>query len=280
MTLLDDVLIYPAHGEGSLCGKELSEQNSSTIGREKASNWSLQKISEKDFIKELLADQPFIPKYFPFDVGVNKKRADALTTSISKVQQREPITNVVGANELNPDILIIDSQPQEQFKKAHIKNAINLMHGAKFETWLGSIVNPGEKIYLIAESENVLNELIERTAKIGYDKQIALAFVSNYGDTVMKLFNSEELKDNKDAFTIVDIRNDAEVKTQKIFPNAIHIPLHQLRERINEIPTHKPILVHCAGGYRSAAGSSIIKSNLNSGRQVYDLSKAVAYFQK
>lgn len=280
MTLPDDVLVYPAHGAGSLCGKGLSEQNSSTIGAEKMSNWSLQNISEADFAKELLADQSFIPKYFPFDVAVNKKGAEAYAASISKVQQRKPVTCADCANTLNPDFLIIDTRPREQFKKAYLKNAINLMNDTKFETWLGSIVNPKELFYLIAENETVLNQLIERTAKIGYEKQIALAFVMDYGDTEMNIFDSEELKQNAEAFTIIDIRNYSEVKANKIFANAIHIPLYELRERTNEIPVHKPIVVHCAGGYRSAAGSSIIKSKLNGTSQVFDLSEAVKQFQK
>jgi len=280
MTLTDDVLVYPAHGAGSLCGKGLSEQNSSTIGVEKISNWSLQTMSEENFVKELLADQPFIPKYFPFDVAVNKKGADAYASSISKVKQREPVTCQVCANSLNPDVLIIDTRPQVQFKKSHLKNAINLMNDTKFETWLGSIVNPNEQFYLIAENETVLNQLIERTAKIGYENQIALAFVMDFGNTEMNLFDSDKLKDNEDAYTIIDIRNHSEVKASKIFANAIHIPLHELRERTNEIPVHKPIVVHCAGGYRSAAGSSIIKSKLNGTSHVYDLSEAVKQFQK
>lgn len=280
MTLPNDVLVYPAHGAGSLCGKGLSEQNSSTIGAEKISNWSLQNLNEEEFVSELLADQPFIPKYFPFDVGINKKGADAYATSILKVQQSETITSAEFTNSLNHDILIIDTRPQEQFKKAHLKNAINLMNDTKFETWLGSIVNPNEPFYLIAENDMLLNQLIERTAKIGYEKQIALAFVMDYGNTEMNLFVSDNLKDNEDAFTIVDIRNFSEVKNNKIFANSIHIPLHELRERSNEIPVHKPILVHCAGGYRSAAGSSIIKSKLNGTLQVYDLSESVKQFQK
>ena len=160
VNLPDDVLVYPAHGAGSLCGKGLSEQNSSTIGAEKISNWSLQNLSEEEFVKELLADQPFIPKYFSFNVAANKKGAEAYSTSILKVPQREPITCLGCANSLNPDVLIIDTRPKEQFKKAYLKNAINLMNETKFETWLGSIVNPEEKFYMIAENETILNELI------------------------------------------------------------------------------------------------------------------------
>ncbi|CAN5213715.1 rhodanese-like domain-containing protein [soil metagenome] len=280
MTLPDDVLVYPAHGAGSLCGKGLSEANTSTIDAEKIANWSLQNMAEPDFVKELLADQPFIPKYFPFDVGVNKKGADNYLQSISKVEKREPITCEGCANALNPAMSIIDSRPQQQFKKAHLKNAINLMNDTKFETWLGSIINPDEQFYLIAENETVLNELIERTAKIGYEKQIVLAFTADFGNSEMKPFDSSELQNNEDAYTIIDIRNHSEVKTNKIFANAIHIPLHELRERTNEIPLHKSIVVHCAGGYRSAAGSSIIKSKLNGTSQVHDLSEAVKAFQK
>ena len=279
MILPDDVLVYPAHGAGSLCGKGLREQNSSTIGAERLSNWSVQDFSEEEFIKELLLDQPFIPKYFPFDVGINKKGADAYAGNISKVLKREPITCQGCANSLNPEIIIIDSRPQAQFKKTHLKNSINLMNDTKFETWLGSIVNPDEEFYLIAENETVLDQLIERSAKIGYEKQIALGFVLNYGNEEMKLFDGTELKTNPEAYTIIDIRNHSEVKNNKIFANAIHIPLHELRERTNEIPFHKPIVVHCAGGYRSAAGSSIIKSKLNGTSQVFDLSETVKHFQ-
>lgn len=280
MTLPGEVIVYPAHGAGSLCGKGLSEQNHSTIGAEKISNWSLQNMSEEDFVKELLSDQPFIPKYFPFDVAVNKKGAENFSTSVSNVIQREPVTCQACAKSLDPKILIIDTRPQDQFKKAHLKNAINLMNDTKFETWLGSIINPGEKFYLVAENETVLNQLIERTAKIGYENQIELAFVSDYGNTSMRFFDSEELKNNEDAFTIIDVRNNSEIKKGKIFKNSIPIPLFELRERINEIPVDKPIVVHCAGGYRSAAGSSIIKSKLNGTSQVFDLGDAVKQFQQ
>lgn len=276
MTLSDHVTVYPAHGAGSLCGKGLSEQNKSTIGAEKISNWSLQNMSEEAFVNELLSDQPFIPKYFPFDVAVNKKGAESYSESISKITT----TSFASPDVLDTEIVIIDTRTQDRFKKSHLKKAINLMNDTKFETWLGSIVNPEEPFYLIAENEVVLKQLIERTAKIGYEKQIAAAFVSENGNAEMALFDSEKLKSNPADYTIIDIRNHSEVKTNKTFADSIHIPLHELRERTNEIPLHKPIVVHCAGGYRSAAGSSIIKAKLNGATQVFDLSEAVKQFQK
>ncbi len=278
MVLPDNVVVYPAHGAGSLCGKALSTNNSSTIGVEKISNWSLQNISEENFVKELLNEQPFIPKYFPYDVAINKRGAASYVPAILKVPKKDSITSEAEAAALNPEILIIDTRPERKFKKSHLKNAINLMNDTRFETWLGSIVEPYEAFYLIAENEEVLKEVIGRTAKIGYEGQIERGFVSNYGNASMEQFNSELLRDKEGDYTIIDVRNDSELKAHKYFANAINIPLNELRERINEIPTSKPIVVHCAGGYRSAAGSSILQSALNDKTEIFDLGEAIKEF--
>jgi hydroxyacylglutathione hydrolase len=153
------------------------------------------------------------------------------------------------------------------------------MNELQFETWLGSIIAPNEKFYLIAESKNELQSLIERIAKIGYEGQVEKAFVAKdiKGPADEKI-NVEKFRNTKKDYTIVDIRNLSEVKDEKIFENSIHIPLPELRERVNEIPTDKPIVVHCAGGYRSAAGISIIKGNIKTSVPVFDLSEAVTTF--
>lgn len=270
--LPDHVLVYPAHGAGSLCGKGLSKQNVSTIGAEKMGNWSLQSMTEANFIKELLADQPFVPKYFPYAVGINKRGAEHFRDSVRNVK-RAPLP----AQTEHP---IIDARPERLFKKGHHKGAINLMRDTKFETWLGSIVNPGEPFYLVAESEDALNELIERIARVGYETQIAGASVIEAGPAEMNIFDPELLRKTEDAFTILDIRNPSEVKASRIFKKAIHIPLYELRERVGEIPTDKPVVVHCAGGYRSAAGSTIVRSALHGSVPVFDLSDAVKTFQE
>ena len=118
MPLPNDVLVYPAHGAGSLCGKGLSDQKTSTIGEEKLSNWSLKHLSEEEFIKELLADQPFIPKYFTYEVGLNKKGADSFAKSIMNIPVREPVTCMNCAKSLDNDIIIIDTRPQ--IGRAHV----------------------------------------------------------------------------------------------------------------------------------------------------------------
>lgn len=275
INLPNEVQVFPAHGAGSLCGKGLSSQNSSTIGAEKISNWSLQEMTESEFVHALLEGQPFVPRYFGFNVDLNKKGADNFIESIDAIKKHDTIMDEKTAQSLDTNIPIIDTRPERQFKNAFLKNAINLMKGAKFETWLGSIVNPGEAFYLAAENENDLNDLLERAAKIGYEKQIQMAFVLAYGNNSMPLFDDTNLKNNAKDFTIIDVRNVSEFNAGKIFENAIGIPLPVLRDRINDIPTDKPILVHCAVGYRSAAGSSIIEDALGKDLQVFDLSDAV-----
>ncbi|SHF35500.1 MBL fold metallo-hydrolase [Pedobacter caeni] len=272
MKLADEVIVYPAHGSGTLCGKALSTANSSTIGAEKISNWSLQEMTIEDFVKELTTDQPFIPKYFGFDVDLNRKGASEFSTGIDKVNV------LVKPEQLNADILVVDARPENLFKEGYLPGAINIVYGKKFETWLGSIVKPGEQFYLTAANEEQLQELISRTASIGYETFIESAFVTESGDVIMPVMPLEYFITNPDEFTIIDVRNENEAKKKSIFKESLNIPLGELRERIKEIPAEKPIVVHCAGGSRSAAGSSIIAAEFGAKIPVYDLGGAVRDF--
>lgn len=278
MTLPDETIVYPAHGSGSLCGKALSKANSSTIGEEKKTNWSLKDQSEKEFVYMLLADQPFIPKYFGYDVDLNRKGADNFENSVESVEIREPIACNACIRSLSKELIIIDVRSKEQFNRSHIKGSVNLMDDTKLESWLGSIVGPEEKFYLGGGSESELKQVIARIAKIGYEKNIEQAFVVNFGDEKFEDFNLGLFADQKEAYTILDIRNSSEVQEKKIFDRSINIPLYELRERVNELPVGKPILVHCAGGYRSAAGRSIVLAAKGDTQKVCDLSDDVKKF--
>lgn len=272
LTLDDDVLVYPAHGAGTLCGKALSSDNSSTIGAERISNWSLQDMKKEIFITELTTDQPFIPKYFGYSVDLNRNGAPNFESSIKEVKiTKQP-------DILNEDIIIIDARPQEQFKEEHLSNSYNIQTGTKFETWLGSIINPKENFYLTAASTTQLQDLIERTASIGYEGYIETAFVFEKGTEEMSLVDVNQFKNHQNDYSIIDIRNVTEFKNEPIFSNSKNIPLGELRERVSEIPTDKPVMVHCAGGYRSAAGSSIVNEALKGQTKVYDLSDAINQF--
>ncbi|MFD2787113.1 MBL fold metallo-hydrolase [Hymenobacter rubripertinctus] len=272
MTLPATTRVYPAHGPGSLCGKTTSTDLDSSIGKEIRTNYALQPMSEADFVQVLLADQPFVPKYFGHDVMLNKLGAVAFEDGIRMVPRLRAET------EMEPGVLLIDTRPAQEFRAGHLPGAINLMDGGKFETWLGSIVAPQEAYYLLADSQIALDTVIRKTAKIGYETNIRGALLTprelpatSAGPDV------EQVRQHPGTFTIVDIRNPSEVKAEPLFTQALHIPLYELRERVTEIPTDKPILVHCAGGYRSAAGSSIVRAALPH-VLVYDLSEAVTTF--
>ena len=272
--LADDVLVYPTHGAGSLCGKQMSEDTYSTIGQEKKQNWAFQIADEALFVKSLLEDQPFIPKYFPYEVEVNRTGSAPYQESVAAVPRLEKNSM------LKSEILVVDTRPQEVFKKSgHADGALNIMEGEKFETWLGSIVGPDEQFYLVAKNDQELESVIRKAAKIGYEKNIAAGIVvtlDRFYDNG-EMLDLENFKNNQDHYFIVDIRNASEFKLEKFFDHAVNIPLHELREKSQQITTEKPIVVHCAGGYRSAAGYSILSAALPENK-VYDLSEAVEGF--
>ena len=273
LPLADAVLVYPAHGAGSLCGKALSGANSSSIGAEKTGNPMLRPMSEEDFVKKLLVDQPFIPKYFGYDVALNKAGAPAYAPGVQQVPRL-----AVGAS-LAAGVLVIDTRPESEFKKGHVEGAINIQQGVKFETWLGSIVGPEESFYLIAADAATREDLIQKTAKIGYEPLIKGALISTPAtEATMPVLDVDQFRQHPEQYTIVDIRNPVERRDEPIFDGSLSSPLPELRERAGEIPADKPVVVHCAGGYRSAAGSSIVASALP-GTEVLDLSEAVKSFQ-
>lgn len=270
----NDVLVYPAHGAGSLCGKGMSSAASSTIGQERMANWAFQDQSEAEFVAELLENQPMIPHYFGFDVDTNKKGADNFAESLGKV----PV--IIGVSEVEKDTTVIDTRDAESFKQSHLPGSFNITCTAeaqKLETWLGAIVMPKEEFYLVVSSVDNLNEILGRVAKIGYEKQVkAVITLAKDTSTVEKL-DLKAFKKSPEKYTIVDVRNVPEVEDKKAFDNAINIPLHELRENVNEIPTDKPIVVHCAAGYRSATGSSIIANSIDQ-VSVFDLGDEIKSF--
>jgi hydroxyacylglutathione hydrolase len=269
MTLPHNVVVYPAHGPGSLCGKSMSPDLQSTIGRELRENYALQLMDELTFVKTLTEDQPFIPKYFPADVDINKKGAPSFQDSI------DHILRLKGNIALEEDAVVIDTRPNAEFKKGHEKGAINLQNGARFETWLGSIVGPYEHFYLIANTGEELEEVIVKAAKIGYERNLVAGISSpGYPELPARDFNLPRFSTNPQKYTVVDVRNPNETEGGLIFDDAIVIPLPELRERVNEIPDDKPIVVHCAAGYRSAAAASIIAGRILA-VPVLDLSDAV-----
>jgi len=272
--LPDDAIIYPAHGAGSLCGKNMSDAASSTLGNERKNNWAFKEHSKEEFMDTIMDWQPFIPHYFGFDVDTNKAGADNLKPSIDKIPFAENTT---------AEGLIVDMRDEATFKKGHLEGSINIQavsENAKFETWLGSIVEPKEAFTLVIDNANNKDNLLHRVAKIGYEKQLQKVITLSTKNLVKtEKLDLADFKNNPDKYTIVDIRNASEIKEGKFFDSAIPHPLNELRDTASSIPTDKPIVVHCAGGYRSASGSSILQKNL-AGATVYDLSDNVNQFKE
>ncbi len=274
--LPDNTIVYPAHGAGSLCGKNMSKDASSTLGRQREENWAFKNLSEDGFVNHILKDQPFIPSYFGYNVDINKVGAKDYEKAISEANFQ------FKADSFEDNALIIDVRNEADFKKNHLKGSINIMaktENDKFETWLGSIVKPEEAFYVVLNSVEDKDEILRRIAKIGYEDQLQgiLTLDDSSFESTEKI-DLSDFKNNSNRYTIIDIRNKSEVEEGKFFENAISIPLNELRDSENQIPTDKPIVVHCAGGYRSAAGSSII-SNLKNDAKIYDLSDAVSEFK-
>ncbi|PVW12822.1 MBL fold metallo-hydrolase [Marixanthomonas spongiae] len=271
--LPDDALVYPAHGAGSLCGKNLSDAASSTLGNERMGNWAFKDQTKEEFMSTILDGQPFIPHYFGFDVDTNKAGAEDLEPSIARVSFSENTT---------AEGIIVDTRDEATFKNGHLEGSINIQavsENAKFETWLGSIIKPEDTFTLVIDSKENKDALLHRVAKIGYEKLLEKVItLSDENLVTTEKLDVTDFKKNPDNYTIVDIRNTSEIEQGKFFDNAIAHPLNELRETANEIPTDKPIVVHCAGGYRSAAGSSILQKKLD-GVTVYDLSDDVEQFK-
>jgi len=271
MKLPEDVIVYPAHGPGSLCGKNLSPELQSTIGNELRNNYALQLMSEIQFVKTLTEDQPFVPRYFGYDVDLNKKGAPSLGASIAHIPVLENTQPDTG-------VLVIDTRPKAQYITGHLKGSLNIQDGGKFETWLGAIVNPGETFYLVAENKEIVDTILKKTAKIGYEQQVKAALINPKGEKIQSAPDHvEHFVGHVEEYHIIDVRNYTEVAAKPVFANAQNIPLPELRERLNELPANKPIMVHCAGGTRSAAGSSIIAAAIDN-VPVYDLGETVRSF--
>ena len=255
--LPDEAIVYPAHGAGSLCGKNMSSDPSSTLGNERRGNWAFQEQTEEEFVTEIIKGQPFIPAYFVFNVDINKKGADSLNKA-------KGIDLKLNVKELDSKIVKVDVRDHEKYKKGHLLNSINIMASTptqKFETWLGAIIEPNEAFYLVVDSVDDIDEILSRVIKIGYEKQL-MAFVtlSSEVSRSSEVLDIKDFKSNPEKYTIIDIRNEGEIAEGKIFEKALAFPLNELRQKLDSIPADKPIMVHCAGGYRSSAGSSILES--------------------
>ena len=269
MPLEDDVLVYPAHGAGSACGKNLSSKTVSTIGEQKKTNYALRdNMSKDEFIREVTQGLTPPPNYFPLNVKMNKEGYDDIDKIIA-----------CGTTPLDPDsfeniakmknVLILDVRHQDEFAKEHIPNSIFIGIDGSFAPWVGTIIEDVTKPILLVTHEDRVEETITRLARVGFDNclgflkgglktwmmQGKLTANVNVIDSAVfkKLTKNEKLK-------VFDLRKSDEYISGHI-SNAKNIPLDFVNQKISSFYLKDSFYTHCAGGYRSMIAASILKSN-------------------
>ena len=266
MTLSDDVIIYPGHGEGSSCGKDLSSETIGTLGDQKRTNYALRENMTKDeFIKEVLDGLLDPPKYFPDNVILNKEGYDESDEIINRS------FNSLTANEvdnmLKEKITILDVRSVEDFSSSHIPGSIFIGLDGRFAPWVGEILEDISKKLILIAPEGREKEAIIRLSRVGFDNVIGYlegginSWIKN-GGKISKVLNESASKfstvDNNKY--ILDVRSKNEHKTESLL-NSLNIPLIDLSKSIDKVSFEKTFYVHCKGGYRSMIAASILLAN-------------------
>ena len=266
MTLNDDVIIYPGHGEGSSCGKDLSSETIGTLGDQKRTNYALRENMTKDeFIREVLDGLLDPPKYFPDNVMLNKEGYDESDEIINR--SFNSLTAKEVDRRLKEKITILDVRGVEDFSSSHIPGSIFIGLDGRFAPWVGEILEDVSKKLIIVAPEGREKETIIRLSRVGFDNVIGYleggisSWIKN-GGIVSKVLNESASKfstidNNKD---ILDVRSKNEYKSESLL-NSINIPLIDLSKSIDKVSFEKTFYVHCKGGYRSMIAASILLAN-------------------
>ena len=265
MTLPDETLLYPAHGSGSLCGKNISSDKVSTIGVQRKMNYALQPMSKDQFIALVTADQPDAPPYFTYDAILNTREHAPLDRNLEQVLRPIELDEVLQMGDAGAQIL--DVRDPAEYAKDHVAGSINVGLGGQYATWAGTVLDRAKPIVIIAEPGRE-QEAAMRLGRIGFDHvkgylKGGMAALADRPDLVWPTVRvtapmvAEELASAEPPL-LLDIRNPREWATKHI-DGSVNIPLNHLQERIAEIPRDRRLAVHCAGGYRSSIAASILQ---------------------
>ena len=264
MKLDDSVEVYPAHGAGSMCGRNISKETSSTIGDQRRFNYALKPMSRDDFVRMMTADLPEAPSYFPRDAEINRTGAPALE-ELSRPQQLTP--QEVEALSKGGHLLL-DVRASAAFGNAHIPRALNIGLGGQFATWCGTLIGIGTPIVLIADEVAAVDEAVMRLARVGIET------VAGYLGGGMQAWDEaglqtstiaqmpvDELRDRIAEganLQVVDVRRPGEYEAGHV-PEAINVTLARLEAGLSKLNSNRPTAVICASGYRSSAATSILE---------------------
>ena len=261
LPLGDDVEVYPAHGAGSLCGKQMRPERQSTIGKERALNYALRPRTKEEFVRLLTAELPERPGYFALDAEINRSGAPALDELASLV---ELTADEVLARQ-KAGAVVLDTRPTQQFGAGHIPGAMHIALGGQYASWAATLLGLDKDIILVAEDEEHLEESRMRLARVGVER-VAGTLKGGMAQWAMERrpvaqiaqIPVEELNRELEHVQVVDVRRQSEWDDGHI-PGAKLMPLHKLDSMLADLDHSRPIAVHCKGGYRSAIAASVIE---------------------
>jgi rhodanese-related sulfurtransferase len=264
MALPDEVRVFPAHGAGSACGKNLSTERQSTIGEQRVTNYACQPMSEEQFLAIVTEGQPSAPDYFVYDAVLNRRAHpvfDAAAVPVPLELDELLARQAAGA-------VVVDARDPQEFAAGHLAGSVNVPADGRFAETAGTVVRPDDEIVVVAPQDRE-EEIVVRLARIGFDRVAGYlrepegAFVAAPERVVrasrLTVAQLDRALHGGDAPPVVlDVRNAGELLTGAI-PGALHIPLAQLPRRLDEVPRDRPVVVHCAGGYRSSVAASVLR---------------------
>ena len=269
MTLSDDIVIYPAHGAGSACGKKMSKETQDTLGHQKATNYALApNMTKAAFIEAVLEGLVAPPGYFPLNVMMNIQGYESIDKVLERGQHAlSPDAFEAAANETNA--LILDTRSAQVYAKGFIPNSINIGIDGSFAPWVGAMIPDIKQQILLVTEEGKESEVITRLARVGYDFTIGY-LQGGFGawekagkevDHIKSIDANElaQIKENDPQTLIMDVRKASEYKSEHI-KSAINAPLDFINDSMALIDKRKTYFVHCAGGYRSMIFISILKA--------------------
>ncbi len=268
MPLADDIIVYPAHGAGSACGKNMMKETVDTLGNQKKMNYALRADMTKDeFVKEVTDGLLPPPKYFPLNVKMNKEGYEDIADVLERGKTAlSPDAFETAANETGA--VVLDVRHQNDFVKGHIPRSIFIGLDGDFAPWVGALIADIKQPILLVTPEGKEEETITRLSRVGFDGTIgylAGSFESwlkakKEFDTITSLSAEVTIDSiNKDEMPVFDVRKEGEFQSEHLM-NANHAPLSTLNEHLSEFPSEGTFYVHCAGGYRSVIAASILKS--------------------
>jgi hydroxyacylglutathione hydrolase len=263
MQLPDPVRVFPAHGAGSACGKNLSTERQSTIGEQRAVNYACQPMTEDQFLAIVTEGQPSAPAYFGYDAVLNRRdhpvfdaERAPLPLSLDELLERQ----AAGA-------VVIDAREPQEYAAGHLVGSLNVPADGRFAETAGTVVRPEQEVAVVAPQDRE-EEVVVRLARIGFDRvaeylrEPEAAFLAAPAHVVrasrVTARDLDESLRRSAPPTVVDVRNAGE-RVAGTIPGALHIPLAQLPHRLGEIPRDRPVVVHCAGGYRSSVAASLLR---------------------